>query len=33
MILYTEQQFEAVYNIDRKARMRLGIPDHYDAAV
>ena len=26
MILYTEQQFEAVYNIDRKARMRLGIP-------
>jgi|TARA_R110002050_G_scaffold47101_1_gene110248 hypothetical protein len=26
MILYTEQQFEAVYNIDRKERMRLGIP-------
>lgn len=27
MILYTEQQLEAVYNIDRKERMRLGIPN------
>tara|TARA_R110002020_G_scaffold189948_1_gene389336 strand:- start:2845 stop:3000 length:156 start_codon:yes stop_codon:yes gene_type:complete len=26
MILYTEQQLETVYNIDRKERMRLGIP-------
>jgi len=26
MILYTEKQLETVNNIDRKERMRLGIP-------